>query len=106
LEAEDGVDAGILVQPGLAQFTLAHDGYGTCGKELVSVEQYSLGNSPTLVEIFQLAFATLEKASLLAVLTDRDAVVEGLCGRAGAGYASIFCDAGRRDQSVWGKISS
>jgi hypothetical protein len=64
-----------------------------CRHELVSVEQYSLGKSLTLVKIFQLA--TLEKASLLAVLTDRDVVVEGLCS---------LHDTARRGQSVRRKI--
>ncbi|CAM0913723.1 unnamed protein product [Alopecurus aequalis] len=79
----------------------------------VSDEQYSLGKSLTLVQIFQLAAATLpEKGALVAVLTDRDVVVEGLCSArcglhgadAGAGYAYAWAgDAGRAcpGQCAW-----
>jgi hypothetical protein len=79
----------------------------------VSDEQCSHGRSLTLVQIFQLAAATiLEKGSLVAVLTDRDVVVEGLCSArcglhgadAGAGYAYAWVgDAGRAcpGQCAW-----
>uniref|UniRef100_A0ACD6AFP8 Uncharacterized protein n=1 Tax=Avena sativa TaxID=4498 RepID=A0ACD6AFP8_AVESA len=79
----------------------------------VTDERYSLGKSLSLVQIFQLAAATLpEKGSVVAVLTDRDVVVEGLCSArcgvhgadAGAGYAYAWVgDAGRAcpGQCAW-----
>ncbi|KAG8092717.1 hypothetical protein GUJ93_ZPchr0012g19892 [Zizania palustris] len=61
-----------------------------------SDEEYSLGKSLTLVEVFQLAAGTLpERGALVVVLTAADVVVEGFCSvrcgvhgsDAGAGYA-------------------
>ncbi|XP_006656788.1 protein PHOSPHATE-INDUCED 1-like [Oryza brachyantha] len=61
-----------------------------------SDEEYSLGKSLTLVEVFQLAAGVVPgKGDLVVVLTDQDVVVEGFCSvrcgvhgsDAGAGYA-------------------
>jgi hypothetical protein len=66
----------------------------------VDDEEYSLGKSLTLVEVFQLAAGLVPKpGSLVLVLTDRDVAVEGLCSarcglhgsdaRAGYAYAWV-----------------
>ncbi|TVU12032.1 hypothetical protein EJB05_45653, partial [Eragrostis curvula] len=72
----------------------------------VADEQYSLGKSLTLVEIFQLAAALVPKpGSLVLVLTDADVAVEGFCSArcglhgsdAGAGYAYAWLGNAERE---------
>ncbi|XP_062227556.1 protein PHOSPHATE-INDUCED 1-like [Phragmites australis] len=79
----------------------------------VSDEQYSLGKSLTLVEIFQLAAGLVPKeGALVLVLTDPDVVIEGFCSArcglhgsdAGAGYAYAWVGNAERQcpgQCAW-----
>jgi hypothetical protein len=78
-----------------------------------SDEEYSLGKSLTLVEVFQLAAGVVpDRGDLVVVLTDRDVAVEGFCSArcgvhgsdAGAGYAYAWAGDAERQcpgQCAW-----
>uniref|UniRef100_A0A0D3GEB9 Uncharacterized protein n=1 Tax=Oryza barthii TaxID=65489 RepID=A0A0D3GEB9_9ORYZ len=78
-----------------------------------SDEEYSLGKSLTLVEVFQLAAGVVpDRGDLVVVLTDRDVAVEGFCSArcgvhgsdAGAGYAYAWVGNAERQcpgQCAW-----
>uniref|UniRef100_A0A0E0L9F3 Phi-1 n=1 Tax=Oryza punctata TaxID=4537 RepID=A0A0E0L9F3_ORYPU len=78
-----------------------------------SDEEYSLGKSLTLVEVFQLAAGVVpDRGDLVVVLTDPDVVVEGFCSArcgvhgsdAGAGYAYAWAGNAERQcpgQCAW-----